>query len=175
VANAFVFCQKPASLFAAAETECAANILVCSQEPAGLFIRDGGRVCGESPCLLPKTCQPVRRCSDRVCGEYPCLFARICRPVYLWQRRGSVVSLLVFCQKPASLFAAAATECAVNILVCSQEPAGLFIRDGGRVRGESPCLLPKTCQPASQHNNTKYATLRYNFIPNPPEQDAMTI
>jgi len=86
-----------------------------------------------------------------------------------------VANAFVFCQKPASLFAAAATECAVNILVCSQEPAGLFIRDGGRVCGESPCLLPKTCQPASQHNNTKYATLRYNFIPNPPEQDAMTI
>jgi len=101
--------------------------------------------------------------------------SEIYRPVYLWQRRERVANAFVFYQKPASLFAAAETECAANILVCSQEPAGLFIRDGGRVCGESPCLLPKTCQPASQHNNTKYATLRYNFIPNPPEQDAMTI
>ncbi|MBK7732209.1 MAG: hypothetical protein IPI37_05510 [Bacteroidales bacterium] len=133
--------------------------MVCSEYLVGLPACPRGGGGAVSLLVFLKNLPPVRRwqwadilvCSQELCGR------------------------LVFCQKPASLFAAAATECAVNILVCSQEPAGLFIRDGGRVRGESPCLLPKTCQPASQHNNTKYATLRYNFIPNPPEQDAMTI
>jgi hypothetical protein len=63
VANAFVFYHKITSLFAAAATECAVNILVCSQEPAGPFISGSGGRGWRMPLSFAKNlpaCQPAQ-------------------------------------------------------------------------------------------------------------------